>query len=302
MKAQLRILGCSGGLPAHGRWTTSQLLLWDDQPYLIDCGEGAQIRLQQYYTKIQRIRHIFISHLHGDHIYGLPGLLSSYTLGRRTASLTIYGPVGLRRWIESTLAFDLVHLGFELSIIEVAPGEEGIILESRKLLVKCIALEHRIHCLGYLFSSHPDRNKNIKRESISQYSLTHGEIREIKEGADLERSDLHVPHSELTHPHSAQCYAFCTDTKYFDGLAMKLKGVTQLYLECTYEAAFQDLAEKNYHCTTTDVIRVAKQCGCDRVLLGHYSGRYAHLDVIDREMRESGVNYVLSDDGMLLDL
>ncbi len=302
MKAQLRILGCSGGLPAHGRWTTSQLLLWDDQPYLIDCGEGAQIRLQEYYTKIQRIHYIFISHLHGDHIYGLPGLLSSYTLGRRTASLSIYGPQGLRQWIESTLAFDLVHLGFELSIIEIAPGEEGVIHESQKMLVRCIALDHRIHCLGYIFSPHPDRNKNIRVDRIAEYSLHHEEIRAIKQGADLVRSDLRVANSELTHPHEPMSYAFCTDTRYFDGLGEQLRGVTQLYLECTYDSSFQDLAEKNHHCTTTDVIRVARECGCERVILGHYSGRYAHLDRIDSEMKDSGVNYILSDDGMLLDL
>ncbi len=309
MNIQVRILGCSGGLPAHGRWCTSQLLHWDNHHILIDAGEGCQMRLQEYFSKSQRISHVFISHLHGDHIFGLPGLISSYTLNRRQSPLTIIGPRGIEAWLRGALSFDLSLMSFELHFVELTAGEEDDhgpvgqkhIMDIGQMQVYAIPMEHRINCNGYIFKSNPERDKKIRSEKIQEYGMSHEDIRAVKSGQDLQR-DQSIPNDDLTYPLIEHSYAFCTDTRYYEGLSELLQGIQTVYLECTYDVSLQELALKNYHCTTADVAKVSKEAGIKKMILGHFSGRYADLGKIKAEMDASGVDYVLAEDGMLVGL
>ena len=302
MAASLRILGCSGGMPANGRWCTSQLLNWENSYFLLDCGEGTQMRLQEYFPKKHKISHIFISHLHGDHIYGLPGLLSSFMLQRRTTDLQIIGPVGLETWLKNTMAFGWEHLTYPLTIQEFDITEKTKICSFYKLEVYAIPLEHRVKCHGYIFGSNPERDRNIRVDQIEKLQLDWKEIKDIKAGNDLVRGKEVISNSELTHPLSHHSYAFCTDTRYFEAMIAMLDGVETLYLECTYESGLQELALKNFHCSTRDVIQVAKEAKIKTTIVGHFSARYGDLSKIAKELNEGSIDFILGEDGLEIQL
>ncbi len=278
MTFNLTILGAAAATPAYDRFTTAQVLTVADQGYLIDCGEGAQMRLQQYYQGRGRIRNIFISHLHGDHYLGLMGLLMSYALNDRTEPLALFSPPGLRRIVEVQLQYSGGPLPFPVQYHEVDTTIHQQIFSDHRVEVFSIPLRHRIPTAGYLFRERP-RQRNIRPESIAQYQIHYSRIPAIKAGADLELpGGRTVPNAELTvEPPPPRAFAFCSDTRYEEGIVPYIEGVDLLYHEATYCEDRREQAVVSMHSTALEAARIARMAKAGKLILGHYSARYDNL-------------------------
>jgi len=287
----LTILGNSSGGPFHGRHYTAQLLQSENHAFLIDCGEGTQMQLFEYKIRHDHIQQIFISHLHGDHAFGLIGLLTNWGLKKRTEKLQLFSPPGLKEWIETTIRLFGVRLSYELEFVEVDATVSAKIFENNQVEVWTIPLLHRTACSGWLFRE-KEKPRNIKKEKITEYNIHFSLIPGIKAGADLLLSPdgLHqlatgeshavelarISNQELTIPPSpARSYAFCSDTAPSEVVADVVKGVDLLYHEATFTREHEAEALISFHSTAAQAASIALRAGAKRLLLGHFSGRYA---------------------------
>lgn len=274
----LTILGNSAGGPFHGRHYTTQVLQVENQMFLIDCGEGAQMQLFRYRVKFDRVNHIFISHLHGDHVYGLIGLLTGWCLKKRTARLHIFSPPGLRELVETTARLCRVVFPYPLEFHEVDATVSAKIFENQKVEVWTIPLNHRIETAGWLFREKP-KPRHIRPEKIEEFDIPYSLIPGIKAGKDLALPDGRVvPNAELTlDPPRPRSYAFCSDTAPSEVVAEAVRGVDLLYHEATFANEHAEEAAFSFHSTAAQAAAIARQGGVGRLILGHFSGRY--LDV-----------------------
>jgi len=272
---QVTILGNSSGGPFQGRNFTSQLVTLENEAYLVDCGEGTQHQLFRFRVRFDHIRQIFISHLHGDHVFGLMGILTSFCLKKRTAPLALYGMPGLRELVETTSAVCGIHYPYQLDIHEVDAEQHALIFESPKLEVWSIPLMHRGPCSGWLFRE-KQRPRNIRPEKITEFAIPFQVIPGIKAGEDFVLPDgRRIPNAELTlDPPKPRTYAFCSDTKPSDRVAEIVKGVDLLYHEATFTNEQRAEAEISAHSTAEQAAEIARKAGVGRLLLGHFSGRY----------------------------
>lgn len=295
---RLTILGCYAATPRSFTNPTSQVLEIKNHMFLIDCGEGTQVQLRRNKIKFSRIQHIFISHLHGDHFFGLPGLVSTFRLLGREKELHIYGPKGIKEAITMLLKLGDSWTNYPLFFHELNAKDSEIIYEDDKLTVETIPLYHRVYTNGFLFKEKPgDRKLNI--EAVEKYGIDIPYYRKIKRGKDvtLENGTI-VPNEAITFdPEKPMSYAFCSDTAYKPDIVPQLKNVDVLYHEATFLESEAHLAPKTKHTTAKGAALIAKAADVGTLVLGHYSTRYKSIALF-KEEAETIFNAVeLADDG-----
>lgn len=282
MKFELTILGSSGAMPFKDRYMTAHVLNVREQLFLIDCGEGTQMRMSRFKVKRGKIDHIFISHLHGDHVFGLPGLLTSFGMNMRKTPLHIYSPPGLKAMIDGLFPYEGKGPGFDLIYHELDTTEYQLVFENDEVTVHSIPLQHGIPCNGYLFQEKPKARKMI-REKIGEYDIPFKDIPTIKAGADWKDSKGNlIPNEELTLPPvKPRSFAYCSDTAYSENIIPIIKDVDLLYHEATFLHEDLDKAIATNHTTALQAATIAKKANAKKLILGHYSARYdeigAHL-------------------------
>ena len=297
MNFALTILGVNGATPAHGRFPTSQYLQIRNHHFLIDCGEGAQIRLTDYRLPSNKINHIFISHLHGDHIFGLPGLLFSYALNNRTKPLNIYSPMGLEIMIKALL-MPGGSLPYPIIFHEINPNYSDLIFENDDLTVHTIPLKHWIPTCGFLFRETPFQ-QNIIPEKINELVLTIPQIIEVKEGRDiLLENGQTIRNTELTFSSFLRrSYAFMSDTMYQEEILSIINKVDLLYHETTFCNDAKEKAIKTMHSTAEQAATIAKKANVSTLITGHYSSMYIDLEIFLTEARAIFPNTLLGLEG-----
>ena len=295
---QLTILGCHSATPRWDAHPTAQVLEVKGHLFLIDCGEGTQVQLRRCKVKFSRIRHIFISHLHGDHFFGLVGLISTFRLLGREAELHIYGPKGIKEAITLLLKLGNSWTNYPLLFHELESKESELLFEDDKVSVTTIPLRHRVYTNGFLFKEKPgERKLNIDAVQKAHVSMSY--YTKIKQGFDVinEKGEL-ISNNEITlDPDTPKSYAFCSDTVYEPKVVPLIKDTTLLYHEATFLEEHQDLAVKTKHSTAKEAARIAKDANVGTLLLGHYSGRYGNLEAFKREAQEIFQNVELAEDG-----
>ncbi len=280
MTFEVTILGSNSAIPANGRHPTSQVLNFNERLFLIDCGEGTQMQFNRYKIKAGKIDHIFISHLHGDHFFGLIGLINTYNLNHRTAPLHVYGPVGIDEIINLQLKYCSRGLDYELVFHVFQPQNGSVVYEDKNILVTSLEMMHRITCSGFVFTEKLTE-RNIRKEKIQQYNIPFDTIAGIKKGADLTLPNGQtIPNEELTLPLPApRRYAFCTDTLYNENILPYIQGVNLLYHEATFDRERLDRARETFHCTAGQAADIALKANAKKLLIGHFSSRYYEPDL-----------------------
>ncbi len=286
MEFELTLLGTNSALPAYGRFPTAQVLKCPGGTFLIDCGEGAQIRMQEFGVKRAAIGQIFISHLHGDHIFGLPGLLSSFSLNGRTSPLQIYAPPGLADYLLMPWKHLEQDLPFPLELIEIDTQRHQCIFSNNKVEVFSIPLKHRVSTSGFLFKE-VQGQPNFNADALQHFALDHHQIRQLKAGEDIKVEGKTLRAKDWTFPPpSGRSYAFCSDTDFEPAIASLIEGVDLLYHESTFLRDESARARKTMHSTTEEAAKIALAAGAKRLVLGHYSSRYSEVEVFEREARQ----------------
>ena len=287
MSFSVTILGSSSALPTSERFPTAHLLNANERFFLIDCGEGTQIQLRKYRIRFGKINHIFISHLHGDHIFGLFGLISSFNLVGRTATLHIFGPDQIEELIFDHLKFFQNDLSFEIAVHKFQHHRPATILKDTNVEVITIPLKHRVPTCGFLFRE-IQVPRNIKKEMVEKYSIPIRDIVKIKEGKDYKTSDgKTIPNSELTlPPFRTRSYAYCSDTAYSEDVIEIVKHVDILYHETTFLNKDKDLAAETLHSTSREAAEIASKAEVRKLLIGHFSSRYKSYDTFEKEAQE----------------
>lgn len=295
---KLTILGCYSATPRTLGNTTSQVLEISNHMFLIDCGEGTQVQLRRHSMKFNRIKHIFISHLHGDHFFGLVGLISTFRLLTREADLHIYGPKGIKEVITLQMKLADSWTNFKLYFHELTSTESELIFEDDSVEVHTIPLEHRVYTNGYLFKEKEgDRKLNI--DAVEEANIDVAYYRKLKQGFDVENEDgVLISNEKVTFPpEKPKSYAFCSDTVYKEDIVPIIKNVDVLYHESTFLEAHAHLAPKTKHSTAKEAASIAKQANAGTLILGHYSSRYPNLEMFREEAKTVFENVKLAEDG-----
>ena len=296
---KIKILGCYAATPRTITNPTSQVLEIKNHMFLIDCGEGTQVQLRKQKIKFSQIEHIFISHLHGDHFFGLIGLISTFMLLGREKELHIYGPKGIKEAILFLLKLGNAYTSYNLFFHELTSKESEVIYEDEKVKVTTIPLKHRVYTNGYLFEEkNTERKLNI--DAILNYNVEKLYYNKIKLGGDITLDDGRIiPNSDLSFdPEEAKSYAFCSDTLYNEDVIPLIKNKTVLYHESTFLESESHLAEKTMHTTAKQAAKIAKLADVKHLLLGHYSTRYGNIELFRTEANEIFENVLLADDGL----
>jgi ribonuclease Z len=298
MNLKLTILGCYAATPRTFSNPTSQVLEIKNKIFLIDCAEGTQVQLRKSKVKFSKISHIFISHLHGDHFYGLIGLISTFTLLNRENDLHVFGPKGIKEIILLQLKFSGSYTGYNLYFHELESKESITIFEDEKVVVKTIPLSHRVYTNGFLFQEkNTERKLNI--EKVEDYNIDKVYYNKIKFGGDITLDDGSViPNSELSFdPQTAKSYAFCSDTMYDEMIIPIIENVDYLYHESTFLESEAHLCERTMHSTAKQAATIALKANVKNLILGHYSTRYGTIDFFKQEAETIFPNIFLADDG-----
>ncbi len=300
---RLYILGCGSALPTVRHCPTAQVLDVRGKCFLIDCGEGTQLQIRRAGINFNKITDVFISHLHGDHCFGLIGLISTMSLLGRTAPLRIHANPDLERVMKPQLDYFCRDLTFDVEFFSVDPNVSALVYEDRTVEVWSLPLKHRVPCNGYLFRE-KGRLPHIRKDMIDAYHIPLKSIPAIKEGADYITEDGEViPNSNLTTPSKpAVSYAYCSDTQYLQSLVDVIKGVTVLYHEATFAEAEKELAVSTHHSTARQAADIASRAGVGKLLLGHYSARYTDTKILLDEALSVFPSAVLTREGMTIDI
>ena len=284
---RVHILGCGSALPTLRHFPSTQVVELREKLFMVDCGEGAQLQLRRLRVHFTKIGHVFISHLHGDHCFGLIGMISTFGLLGRTAKLHVYANEQLEDMLNRQMALYCHDLGYEVVFHPIDASRHEVIYEDRSLTVETIPLNHRMPTCGFLFREKPSL-PHIRRDMIDFYQIPTSQIMNIKNGADWTTADGEVvPHARLVDPADPpRSYAYCSDTRYMPDLHQLVKGVSTLYHESTYGDDNLQMAEKYYHSTARQAAMVARDAGVGQLVLGHYSSRYDDEQVLLRQARE----------------
>lgn len=300
---ELLILGSSAATPTANRNPTAQLLNIAERFFLIDCGEGTQMQMRKYKARFQSVNHIFISHLHGDHFYGLPGFLASIHLLGRKNELTIYGPKELEEIITMIHKHSDTYLNYPLKFIHTQNTSKQLIFEDEKVEVYSLPLKHRIATTGYLFKE-KQLFRNIDKYKLEKMNVSFAEIHKLKQGLDaIDNNGNVIKNSELTlDPKKQRSYAFCSDTKFFEELATDIKDVDLLYHESTFLEEKADRAKQTFHSTAKQAAQMAMLANVQKLILGHFSARYVNLEEFLEEAKPIFPNTELAIEGKLFSL
>ncbi len=302
MNFKITILGSNSALAAHGRHPSSQFLNLDHHHILIDCGEGSQFRMNDLKLSKVKLEFIFISHLHGDHVFGLPGLITSMILLGRKELLTIVGPVGIKEFIENISKSSFTHYSFPIHCIETNPEEHQVVLENVTFSVENIPLKHGVPCNGYLFRQ-KERPLNLKEEVIGKYSLSTKQIIELKAGKSIEVDGGYLhPDEALYVKNRPRSYAYCSDTAYHTTIIPIIRNVDLLYHEATYKQEYQEKARQRGHSTAIEAATIAKDAGAGRLLIGHPSSKYADIRPLVEEARSVFESTEFAEEGRVFDV
>ncbi len=299
---KLHILGCYAATPRTMTNPTSQLLEIKNHMFLIDCGEGTQVQLRKNKIKFSRISHIFISHLHGDHFFGLPGLISTFRLLGREKEMHIYGPRGIKEAITLLLKLGDSWTNYQLIFHELTSKESELIYQDDKVSVETIPLNHRIYTNGFLFREKlGERKLNIA--AIAQYKIDKAYFRNIKNGKNVILDDgTVIANTKLTFdPTIPKSYAYCSDTAYKPDIVGQIKNVNALYHESTFLDSEAHLSGKTKHATAKEAAAIAKSADVGKLILGHYSTRYKTIELFKEEAEEIFLNVELADDGKVFE-
>lgn len=299
---QLNILGCGSAIPTARHNPSSQILDIRDNLFMIDCGEGAQLTMRKMRLKYTRLNHIFISHLHGDHCFGLIGLLSSMALQEKTGTVTIHIFEEGANLFDQQLKFFCRDIPFEIKFNIIKP-EKALVFESHAITIETIPLFHRVPCVGFIFKEKP-KLRHLKGDMVKFYNIPIKELHGIKEGNDYVTPEgVLVTNSQLTtDPEQVMSYAYCSDTAFNPQVAEMIKGINTIYHEATYTNDFAHLARQRGHSTSAEAARIAQMAGAERLILGHFSKRYRDESPIINEATEIFPNTILANDGMRIDL
>jgi ribonuclease Z len=296
---KLTILGTSAAVPLFDRGLTSQVLTIENRSYLIDCGEGTQLQMSRFGVARGKIRQIFISHLHGDHVFGLPGLLTSFALNRRKEPLDLFGPIGIAQYILSILEITTAFLTYKLTIHEHNTTEAVIIFQDNLLEVSTIPLVHRVPCAGFLFRENPKLRRMIA-EKIDEFQIPFHEINGIKNGDNFvtENGQI-IDNQALTlDPSISKSFAFVSDSVFSEAIVPLISGVNLLYHEATFLTEHEKEARLTGHSTAAQAAKIAQLANVEKMVIGHFSTRYT--DLLPNLMEAKAVfdNTILGKDGL----
>lgn len=293
----VHILGCGSALPTTRHYASSQVVELRGKMFMVDCGEGTQMQLRRSHVRFTKLSAVFISHLHGDHCFGLIGLISTFGLLGRTAKLSVYAPKAMEPLLKMQLDMFCQNLDFEVEFHGLDTSVQQVVYEDRSLTVETIPLEHRIPCCGFLFREKPQR-PHIRRDMIDFYQIPVSQIDNIKNGADwLSPDGETIANSRLVvAADPPRSYAYCSDTRYMPTLHERIKGVSTLYHESTYAEDNLVKAEKYNHSTALQAAMVARDAGVGQLILGHYSSRYEDEQVLLNEAKMLFENVCLSNE------
>lgn len=300
---KIHILGCGSALPTLKHNASSQLIEMRGKCFMVDCGEGAQMQFRRSHIHFSKLNAIFISHMHGDHCFGLMGLLSTLGMLGRTSKLRIYAPKDYEPLFKQQVEFFMQTMEYEMEMIPVDTEKQQVIYEDHSLTVETVPLQHRVPCCGFIFREKPTL-PHIRRDMIDYYGIPVSQINNIKNGADWTNEDGDViPNARLVQPaDSPRSYAYCSDTRFMPALKEQVKGVTVLYHESTYTSEQEDRAKIYYHSTARQAATIAAGAGVGTLLLGHYSARYNDEQVLLEEAKAVFPNSILTQEGMVFDV
>ncbi len=291
------ILGNNSAVPAFDRHPTSQVVTLDGTNYLVDCGEGTQIQLINYKIRRSKISHIFISHLHGDHYFGLIGLINSFSLLSHQQEMHVYGPSPLKEIIELQLKVADTTMCYPLHIHHIT--EAATLIDTEKLRVKCFRTNHRIECYGFSFEQKKQPRK-LLLEKAKEFEIPDLFYDRLKNGEDYTRKDGTVIKNDAVTgvAEPGKKYAFCADTKYDESLIAHIQGANMIYHETTYLDNLRERAESRFHSTTKQAALIAKKAGVKKLLIGHFSSKYDTLEEFEAEAKEVFENTELALEGV----
>lgn len=298
-KFEVTILGCGSATPSPKHYTSSQIVEVRGKLFMVDCGEGTQIQLRRSHVAFARINHIFISHLHGDHCFGLLGMISTFGLLGRTAPLFIHAPQQLWSILEKEIEFYYHDLEFKVEFQGYDPGQTTVVYDDRSLTVTAFPLKHRVPCAGFLFQEKPTSD-HLDRAAADFYGVPQWDYNRIKEGGDFTAADgTVIPHQRLTKPADpGRSYAYCCDTAYNPSMIPIIKGADMIYHDCTYAGQDAERAKKHFHSTATDAARTALEAGVGRLILGHFSARYTDESILLEEAISTFPNTILAKENL----
>ena len=300
---KIHILGCGSALPTLKQNASAQLIEMRGKCFMMDCGEGAQMQFRHARIHFGKVSAIFISHLHGDHCFGLLGLLSTFGMLGRTSKLKVFAPKCYEDLFKQQVDFFMQGLEYEIEFVPVDTEQQKVVYEDHSVTVETVPLRHRLPCCGYIFREKPTL-PHIRRDMIDYYGIPTSQINNIKNGASwtTEDGDI-IPNDRLVEPAGQpRSYAYCSDTCYLPDLYKRVKGVTVLYHESTYTSEHEDRAKLYYHSTARQAAQVARDAQVGTLLLGHYSARYNDEKVLLEEAKEVFPNCQLTNEGMVFNV
>ena len=301
MSFEITILGSSSALPSYKKFPSAHVINIHERFFLIDCGEGTQIRIRQYKVKASKINHIFISHLHGDHFFGIFGLISSFNLLGRKNDLHIYAPGDLQKIVYTVIKKN--DLNFNIFFHKLNSEKKETCYESKSIKISYFPLNHRIETYGFLFEE-KEKEKNIKKELISKYKLSISDILNIKKGKDyLTEKGEKIPNKELTLPdRKPRSYAYCSDTVFEPKIIPFIKNADILYHEATFTEELKETAKITKHSTASDAATIALKANVKKLIIGHFSSRYKDNNQILSEAKNIFPNTFIAEDGLTFDI
>ena len=300
---RVHILGCGSALPTAHHNPSSQVVEIRGKFFMVDCGEGTQAQVRRSHINFSKLQAVFISHIHGDHVFGLMGMISTFGLQGRTAPLHVYAPEGYEALFHAEMQMFCSTIDYEVIFHPVDTSVRQVIFEDRSLTVETIPLKHRMPCAGFLFKE-KQGERHINPKALEFYNVPRSQINNLRAGLDWTSPEGEViPNDKLTTPPDpVRSYAYCSDTRYMQSLGKDLSGVTMLYHEATYGEDMKDNAVKYMHSTAREAALTAKAAGAGKLLLGHYSQRYSDEKPLLNEAKQVFENTLLSNEGMTIDV
>ena len=298
MDFNVLVLGSGAATPTFARHCSAQIVNICGTRLLVDCGEATQTQLRQYHQKIQAIKTIFISHLHGDHFFGLPGLLSTMHLCGRQEPLTVYAPTGARQALELLFQVSATNIDYELHIIDIDVNEPTVIHQGKGFRVTAFPLRHSMPTYGFIFEEETPL-LNLRANMRERYEMTNDDCIRVKQGEDLLLADgTVIPNSELTLPRRLpRRYAYCCDTAFDESLVPIVAGADLLCMESTFDTAFEAMAEERCHCTAAQAATIAARAEVGQLLLTHFSARYREIEQLLTEAQAVFPQTICAADG-----